>query len=59
MKVSANMLVAIAARALIPNWNIKGTVMTEVLPVTTLTLLVTKKHRHQDDQLSSPHSCSF
>jgi hypothetical protein len=42
MKVSANMLVATAIRASIPNWNITGTVMTEVLPVTTLMPLVTK-----------------
>jgi len=42
MKVSANMLVATATRASIPSWNITGTVMTEVLPVTTLTPLVTK-----------------
>jgi hypothetical protein len=37
------MLVATATRASIPNWNITGTVMTEVLPVTTLTPLVTKQ----------------
>ncbi|MGA2576767.1 MAG: hypothetical protein ABSH24_12165 [Bryobacteraceae bacterium] len=36
------MLVATATRASIPNWNITGTVITEVLPVTTLTPLVTK-----------------
>ena len=43
MNVSANMLVAKATRGSTPNWNITGTVMTEVLPVTTLTPLVAKK----------------
>jgi hypothetical protein len=41
-KVSPNMFVATATRASIPSWNITGTVMTEVLPVTTLIPLVTK-----------------
>ncbi len=36
------MFVATATRASIPSWNITGTVMTEVLPVTTLIPLVTK-----------------
>src|SRR3984957_7873904 len=43
MNVKANMLVATATRELIPNWNIAGTVMIEVLPVITLTPLVAKK----------------
>jgi hypothetical protein len=43
MKVSANILVATATRASIPAWNITGTVMIDVLPVTTLTPLVAKK----------------
>jgi hypothetical protein len=43
INVSANMLVATATRESIPNWNIAGTVMIEVLPVMTLTPLVTKK----------------
>jgi hypothetical protein len=43
MNVSANMLVATAPRGSIPNWNIAGTVINEVLPVTTLMLLVAKK----------------
>jgi hypothetical protein len=43
MKVSANILVATATRASIPTWNITGTVMIDVLPVTTLTALVAKK----------------
>ena len=42
MKVSANILVATATRASIPTWNITGTVMIDVLPVTTLTKLVAK-----------------
>jgi len=37
------MLVATATRESIPNWNIAGTVMIEVLPVITLTPLVAKK----------------
>jgi hypothetical protein len=43
MKVSANILFATATRASIPIWNITGTVMIDVLPVTTLTPLVAKK----------------
>src|ERR1700677_4366301 len=43
INVSANMLVATATRESIPNWNIAGTVMIEVLPVITLTPLVAKK----------------
>jgi hypothetical protein len=45
MKVSANMLVATAARGSMWNWNIAGTVMRDVLPVTTLRALVRKKIR--------------
>jgi hypothetical protein len=41
--VRANMLVAMAVRGAIPTSNIAGTVMRDVLPVTTLTPLVTKK----------------
>jgi len=37
------MFVATAERGSIPNWIIAVTVMREVLPVTTLTMLVTKK----------------
>ena len=37
------MLVATATRESIPNWNIAGTVIIDVLPVTTLTPLVAKK----------------
>jgi hypothetical protein len=37
------MLVATAERGSIPNCNMAGTVMSEVLPVTTLTMLVKKK----------------
>ena len=43
MKVRASMLVAIATRGSIPMPIIAGTVMIEVLPVTTLTMLVRKK----------------
>jgi hypothetical protein len=43
INVNANMLVATATRESIPNWNIAGTVMIDVLPVITLTLLVAKK----------------
>jgi hypothetical protein len=43
INVSANMFVATATRESIPNWNIAGTVMIEVLPVMTLTPLVAKK----------------
>jgi hypothetical protein len=43
ISVSANMLVATATCGLIPAWNITGTVMIDVLPVTTLTMLVAKK----------------
>jgi len=43
IKVSANIFVATATRASIPTWNITGTVMMDVLPVTTLTPLVAKK----------------
>jgi hypothetical protein len=43
INVSANMLVATATRESIPNWNIAGTVIIDVLPVTTLTPLVAKK----------------
>jgi hypothetical protein len=43
INVSANILVATATCELIPNWNIAGTVMIEVLPVITLTPLVAKK----------------
>ena len=42
-KIRANILVAIAVRGSMPNWNITGTVMSDVLPVITLTELVTKK----------------
>lgn len=42
-KIRANILVAIAARGSMPNWNITGTVISEVLPVMTLMELVTKK----------------
>jgi hypothetical protein len=40
--VRASMLVATAVRGAIPNANIAGTVRRDVLPVTTLTPLVTK-----------------
>ena len=43
MKVNANIFVAIATRASIPNWNMDGTVITEVLPVITPMPLDTKK----------------
>lgn len=43
INVSENILVATATREAIPNWNIAGTVMIEVLPVMTLTTLVAKK----------------
>jgi hypothetical protein len=43
MKVSASILVATAERGSIPNWSMAGTVISEVLPVTTLTMLVKKK----------------
>jgi hypothetical protein len=39
------MLVATATLGSIPNWNITGTVISELLPVTTPTTLVTKKRR--------------
>jgi len=42
MNVSASMLVAIAAWGSIPKLIMTGTVMSEVLPVTTLTTLVRK-----------------
>lgn len=37
------MLVATADLGSMPNWSMAGTVMREVLPVTTLTMLVRKK----------------
>jgi hypothetical protein len=43
MKVKASILVARAVRGSMPNWNIAGTVIKEVLPVTTLMMLVKKK----------------
>ncbi len=43
IRVRANIFVATATRESIPNWNIAGTVMIEVLPVITLTPLVAKK----------------
>ena len=42
INVRASMLVAIAVRGAIPNANIAGTVIRDVLPVTTLKPLVTK-----------------
>jgi hypothetical protein len=41
MKGIANRFVATATRASIPTWNITGTVIIDVLSVTTLTLLLT------------------
>ena len=43
MNVMANMFVAIAMCGSIPKAIMTGTVMREVLPVTTLTMLVRKK----------------
>jgi hypothetical protein len=43
MSVKANMLVAIATWASMPKLIITGIVIRDVLPVTTLTTLVTKK----------------
>ena len=43
MKTRAIMFVAMAAWGSIPNWIITGTVISEVLPVTTLITLVRKK----------------
>jgi len=43
----------------IPTWNITGTVMIDVLPVTTLTPLVAKKTGDQNEQLNSRHRVSF
>ena len=42
-KVKPNMFLARATRGSIPNVNIAGTVMSELLPVTTPTMLVRKK----------------
>ena len=43
MKTRAIMFVAMAAWGSMPNWIITGTVISEVLPVTTLITLVRKK----------------
>jgi hypothetical protein len=43
MKTRAIMFVATAAWGSIPNWIITGTVISDVLPVTTLITLVRKK----------------
>jgi hypothetical protein len=43
MKVRPNMFVATATRGSMPNWYMAGTVMRELLPVTTPTTLVRKK----------------
>jgi hypothetical protein len=43
MKTSASMFVATATCGSIPNWIITGTVIRDVLPVTTLIKLVAKK----------------
>ena len=43
MNVNPNMFVAIAVFSSMPNWNIAGTVISELLPVTTPTTLVRRK----------------
>ena len=42
IKTRANILVATAVRGSMPTWNIAGTAMSELLPVTTPTMLVRK-----------------